>query len=134
MAIYPILINGMNRNQSLYLPEADSEDEAIAKTLKQAKIDFDFIESVESRNLDQLGRVLAAHNDKDSIRPAQKNVIQVDGIDWDLLNQQKKTLLNVIDPQKGMNLNAISGIISMIDAMQDKAEEKGLWKFPEEKE
>lgn len=52
-------------------------------------------------------------------------------IDWPLLHEQKLTLLKIsldFDNKKRDDLN---GILNLIDALQDDAEEMGIWKFPE---
>jgi hypothetical protein len=67
----------------------------------------------------------------------QDNSVTIQDIDWDLLHQQKQSLLTVIDISSKIEtdfFNNVSGLVSLIDTMQDRAAEKGLWKFPEETE
>ena len=58
----------------------------------------------------------------------------LNGIDWDLLNQQKLSLLSIRKRQRkgSPEAEALSGIIHLLDALQDEAVEKGLWTFPDE--
>lgn len=58
----------------------------------------------------------------------------IDGVDWDLLHQQKRELLGVLD---GMDRDtpiaeALWGIVHLLDALQDDAADTGRWAFPGE--
>lgn len=58
-------------------------------------------------------------------------------VNWNLLDQQKSVLLNM---RKWMvkwtgserETEALSGVIHLLDKMQDEAVEAGLWTFPKE--
>jgi hypothetical protein len=58
----------------------------------------------------------------------------VNGIDWDLLNQQKVALLKMLGYKNDgtSQSKALWGIIHLLDALQDEAVEKGVWAFPDE--
>jgi hypothetical protein len=55
-------------------------------------------------------------------------------IDWDLLHQQKSTLLAIRTRQRdgSPEFEALSGIIHLLDALQDDAVADGHWAFPNE--
>ena len=55
-------------------------------------------------------------------------------VDWDLLHQQKLTLLAIRERQRPASgeHDALSGIIHLLDALQDEAAENGRWTFPNE--
>ena len=57
-------------------------------------------------------------------------------VDWDLLHQQKLTLLAIRERQRPASgeHDALSGIIHLLDALQDEAAENGRWTFPNENE
>ena len=65
--------------------------------------------------------------------------MEVPNIDWDLLHQQKCTILALqyknSDNQYSVLTEteniALDGIVALLDALQDQAEIEGLWKFPE---
>ena len=60
----------------------------------------------------------------------------LENVDWDLLHQQKLTLLAIRKRQHSGSSehDALSGIIHLLDALQDEAAEDGLWTFPNEDE
>ena len=62
----------------------------------------------------------------------------LDKVDWDLLLKQKKALIDVADLMNRPDafgsfigskeqLEAIDGVITFLDALQDEAEKKGIW-------
>ena len=53
-------------------------------------------------------------------------------VDWDLLHQQKLVLLAVRDKQApdSAEERALSGIVHLLDALQDDADKNGRWMFP----
>ena len=58
----------------------------------------------------------------------------LDQLDWDLLQRQKLVLLDVLD---GLDRNsavaeALSGLVHLLDALQDDAVSAGRWAFPGE--
>ena len=55
-------------------------------------------------------------------------------VDWDLLHRQKLVLLVVRSRQRdgSTEFEALSGIIHLLDALQDEAVAEGCWKFPNE--
>lgn len=57
-------------------------------------------------------------------------------VDWDLLHQQKLTLLELLGPRPddSPQSQALAGIIHLLDALQDEAVEQGRWQFPEDSE
>jgi hypothetical protein len=57
-------------------------------------------------------------------------------VDWDLLNRQKITLLAIRSRQRdgSPESEALSGIIHLLDALQDDAAADGRWTFPGEKD
>ena len=48
-------------------------------------------------------------------------------VDWNLLAEQKRTLVELVFSQEQPSQH-LSGIIELLDALQDVAEEKGFWK------
>ena len=57
-------------------------------------------------------------------------------VDWNLLHQQKLTLLAIRKRQHSGSSehDALSGIIHLLDALQDEAAAKDRWMFPNEDE
>jgi len=55
-------------------------------------------------------------------------------VDWGLLHRQKLTLLKLRQrqPEGSAEADALSGIIHLVDALQDDAVAIGRWTFPEE--
>jgi hypothetical protein len=55
-------------------------------------------------------------------------------VDWDLLHQQKLTLLSLRKRERDRSpeFEALSGIIHLLDALQDDAVADGRWAFPNE--
>ena len=53
-------------------------------------------------------------------------------VDWDLLHQQKLTLLAIREHRRpdSSEYEALSGIIHLLDALQDEAADEGRWQFP----
>ena len=60
----------------------------------------------------------------------------LDKIDWDLLYEQKLALLAIRGRQRdgSVEFEALSGIIHLLDALQDDAVADGRWTFPNEDE
>ena len=58
----------------------------------------------------------------------------LNGVDWDLLHRQKLTLLKLRQRQPGdsVEADALSGVIHLLDALQDDAAAIGRWTFPGE--
>lgn len=50
------------------------------------------------------------------------------GLDFDMLNKQKKLLLEQLE---GLPQSMLWGIVHMIDDIQDEAEKQGLWEYPD---
>lgn len=57
-------------------------------------------------------------------------------VDWDLLHQQKLALLTIRGRyrEESPEFEALSGIIHLLDALQDDAVADGRWAFPVESE
>jgi len=57
-------------------------------------------------------------------------------VDWDLLHEQKLTLLRLLErqPYDSPDAEALSGLINLLDALQDEAAKAGIWSFPGEAE
>jgi hypothetical protein len=57
-------------------------------------------------------------------------------IDWDLLHEQKLSLLRLLErePYDSSEAEALSGIINLLDTLQDEAADAGIWEFPGEGE
>ncbi len=55
-------------------------------------------------------------------------------INWELLHQQKRVLLELLDsmPQDTPTAVALWGLVHLLDALQDDADAAGVWRFPEE--
>ena len=55
-------------------------------------------------------------------------------VDWDLLHEQKLVLLELRHnmPDGSAVFQALSGVIHLVDALQDEAVEEGRWQFPED--
>ena len=53
-------------------------------------------------------------------------------IDWDLLHRQKSMLVRMRTKvaEKSPEFEALSGIIHLLDAIQDEAVDQGRWTFP----
>jgi hypothetical protein len=53
-------------------------------------------------------------------------------VDWALLHRQKLVLLAIRSrqPDGSPEFEALSGIIHLLDALQDDAEAAGRWRFP----
>ncbi len=53
--------------------------------------------------------------------------------DWDLLHQQKLALLKLRQrqPEGSGESDALSGVIHLLDALQDDADALGRWTFPD---
>ena len=58
----------------------------------------------------------------------------LNNVDWKLLHQQKLVLLEMQRCQRDGTpaAEALSGIIHLLDALQDDAAAMGLWAFPNE--
>ena len=56
-------------------------------------------------------------------------------VDWDLLHQQKRVLVRMRTnvAEKSPEFEALSGIIHLLDAIQDEAVDQGRWTFPKNK-
>ena len=54
-------------------------------------------------------------------------------VDWNLLHEQKLVLLEMLNsiPRDSTAGQALSGILHLLDALQDEAAEEGCWQFPE---
>ena len=57
-------------------------------------------------------------------------------VDWDLPHQQKLSLLKMLECQQdgSPEAEALSGIINLLDTLQDEAADAGIWSFPGENE
>ena len=55
-------------------------------------------------------------------------------VDWDLLYEQKLVLLELRHnvPDDSTVFQALSGVIHLVDALQDEAVEEGHWQLPED--
>jgi len=55
-------------------------------------------------------------------------------VDWDLLDEQKQALVNMRTTvaQHSSEHEALSGIIHLLDALQDDAVSAGRWMFPDD--
>jgi len=60
----------------------------------------------------------------------------LDKVDWDLLYEQKLALLAMRKRYRdgSAEFDALSGIIHLLDALQDDAAADGRWAFPDEDE
>ena len=56
----------------------------------------------------------------------------LNGVDWDLLHQQKLVLVDWLSgiPPQPSTMEALWGIVHLLDALQDDAAADGRWKFP----
>ena len=59
----------------------------------------------------------------------------LDKVDWGLLHEQKRVLLAIRKQHRGNSseANALSGIIHLLDALQDDAVADDCWVFPGER-
>jgi hypothetical protein len=57
----------------------------------------------------------------------------LNGVDWDLLHRQKLVLVEWLGgkPSSKSEIEALWGIVHLLDALQDDAEAAGRWRFPE---
>ncbi len=57
-------------------------------------------------------------------------------VDWDLLHEQKQILVTMRAklPEESSEYQALSGVIHLLDALQDDAVTDGRWTFPNEDE
>ena len=57
-------------------------------------------------------------------------------VDWDLLHEQKQVLVTMRAtlPRESREYEALSGVIHLLDALQDDAVADGLWTFPNQDE
>ena len=55
-------------------------------------------------------------------------------VDWGLLHQQKQVLVTMRSklPEESKEYEVLSGIIHLLDALQDDAADDGRWTFPNE--
>lgn len=55
-------------------------------------------------------------------------------VDWNLPHEQKLVLLEMLNsiPHDSTAGRALTGIIHLLDALQDEAVEEGRWQFPED--
>lgn len=53
-------------------------------------------------------------------------------VDWDLLHKQKQILVAMRAklPEQSSEYEALSGVIHLLDALQDDAVADGRWRFP----
>jgi hypothetical protein len=60
----------------------------------------------------------------------------LNNVDWNLLHQQKLTLLEMLKRQRdgSPEAEALSGIINLLDTLQDEAADAGIWAFPSDDE
>jgi hypothetical protein len=60
----------------------------------------------------------------------------LNNVDWNLLHQQKLTLLEMLKHQRdgSPEAEALSGIINLLDTLQDEATDAGIWEFPSDDE
>ena len=58
----------------------------------------------------------------------------LNGVDWDLLHRQKLTLLELRQrqPQGSAEADVLSGVVHLLDALQDDVAACGRWSFPGE--
>lgn len=56
-------------------------------------------------------------------------------VDWDLLHQQKRVLIEQLSSAqfKPSEAESLSGIVNLLDALQDDAAAAGRWTFPGER-
>ncbi len=53
-------------------------------------------------------------------------MIDLSGVDWPLLRDQKQVMLRVIDTVFDMEKEALTGILHLLDHLQDEAEKRGV--------
>ena len=55
-------------------------------------------------------------------------------VDWDLLHRQKQVLLALHAQHRdgSSEAEALAGVVSLLDALQDEAAAQGRWTFPDE--
>jgi hypothetical protein len=60
--------------------------------------------------------------------------VALDHVDWPLLHQQKLVLLELLDglDRNSPTAEALSGLVHLLDALQDEAAAQGRWTFPGE--
>ncbi len=53
-------------------------------------------------------------------------------VDWDLLHRQKRVLIKLLDEKSlpASDVEALCGIVHLLDALQDDAATAGRWTFP----
>jgi hypothetical protein len=58
----------------------------------------------------------------------------LDHVDWPLLHQQKLVLLELLDglDRNSPTAESLSGLVHLLDALQDEAAAQGRWTFPGE--
>ena len=56
------------------------------------------------------------------------------GIDWDLLHEQKKEILQVLNDQERVfgKAGQLEGLVNLLDSFQDVAAKLKIWEFPGE--
>ena len=73
-----------------------------------------------------------------AVRATEYNTMSraLQNIDWNLLHQQKRVLvtLRATLPDPSREFDALSGIIHLLDAIQDEAVAAGRWVFPEDRD
>ncbi len=59
----------------------------------------------------------------------------LDRVDWNLLHEQKRVLVDIRAKlsEQSPEFEALSGIIHLLDALQDNAVDDGRWAFPKNK-
>jgi hypothetical protein len=60
----------------------------------------------------------------------------LNNVDWNLLHQQKLALLEMLNRRRtdSPEAEALSGIINLLDTLQDEAADAGIWEFPSDVE
>ena len=66
-------------------------------------------------------------NPSNHVKSGEEVTLTLD-IDFNMLHKQKQLLLKELE---GKPESLLWGIVHMIDEIQDKGEELGLWKFPD---
>ena len=54
----------------------------------------------------------------------------IEGIDWDLLHNQKQELLKIVWEKDN---DKIEGLVNLLDELQDVASKLRMWEFPSER-
>lgn len=56
-------------------------------------------------------------------------------VDWELLHRQKRAVMTLLDSKRllARETEALSGLVHLLDALQDDASAAGLWTFPGER-